>query len=374
MAAAYYQVNAPIFGLVHVLRPDGRCVVAYIGGGGSSKTGVGNRVEIAETGTEGLKALATYDTGQELGASLAVSRDGKLLVACFGPKLRAFSTDCLRGEPPTLSVRGSDVAADFHPKEPSLNCCRVAPGDALVATGGDDGKLRLWNAATLTKAQECEAHGGPITDVDFASSGVLACSASKDGTCCVWSVATGAKVACLDAAKANPRVVVPTARLMCRGCKFDGDAKLYSVCSSTRGPAYLSTWTLAPPAKGVALLEATNDFAHKVSKYPVSSMTAARGVIALGDVDGTVSLVSAKSGGRKLVAKKHHDLPVTALAWREGGQDDPRFAILSASADYKIAALAVPTTEGSGGLFFTVLVPILMTLLAVLLAFLFKEE
>lgn len=64
-----------------------------------------------------------------------------------------------------------------------MRCMAYSPDSICVATGGEDGKLKLWNAATgfcyVTFAEK--THTAPVTAVTFANASVVI-SASLDGT------------------------------------------------------------------------------------------------------------------------------------------------------------------------------------------------
>jgi periodic tryptophan protein 2 len=63
-----------------------------------------------------------------------------------------------------------------------MNCMSYSPDGHVVATGGDDGKIKLWNTSTSFCFVTLSEHSGPVTDVSFGSSGHILVSASLDGT------------------------------------------------------------------------------------------------------------------------------------------------------------------------------------------------
>lgn len=355
--------STPVFGLVW-LRDD---LIVHIGGGGSSKTGIGNRIEMSRVRADGtLENLSTYDSGDELGAALAV--EGTRMIACFGPKLRSFNLGS--------SIEFvNEVIADTHENDPMLNCCRLEAGAA--ACGGEDGILRLYESSSLSKTKECSKHDAAITDVNFASGGHLACTSSKDKTCRVWSTATGRCLSVLNVAQFCPeppspptkkRRPLPAAKLSCRSCTFIDESTLCSVASYTRGPAYLHAWTLEVEGgndEGMSLRASVDEARMMaVSKYPVSAATLVSprqdddSLLAVGDVEGHVIVVG--NAFNKLAQAKLHDLPVTALAYSPSSR-----VFYSASADSKFGTLAVTPSRFS---FF--LLSLLVAVLAVLVALL----
>lgn len=329
-------------------------MVVYIGGGGSSKTGISNRLEVAEVlETQALKIITTVDTGPELcvrarvlwdvvvielfcrGAALSATTDGTRVVACFGRKLRAYKGDCLAGQPLEATA---EVIADFHEKEASLNCCGLDPGGKVAATGGEDGTLRLWSALDVTQLlAECEAHSAAITALEFASAGHLVCTSSKDCTCRIWSAATGHALCVLDVRAHCPpapnlmKKKMPSAKLSCRACAFLNESTLCSVASYSRGPAYVHHWTIELTKDDK--MEATATKSIKVSTYPVSAMAARPNTLVFGDVDGRLIVLNAHLN--KIRQARLHDLPVTAIALAQNT------TIFSTSADSKLGVLAL---------------------------------
>ena len=63
-----------------------------------------------------------------------------------------------------------------------MNTLCHAPDGQVVATGGDDGKVKLWNTSSGFCFVTFSDHTSPVTAVVFAPSGKVVLSASLDGT------------------------------------------------------------------------------------------------------------------------------------------------------------------------------------------------
>ena len=55
----------------------------------------------------------------------------------------------------------------FSLPEPYQKTCRISYDGKLLATGGDDGKLRVWTFPDLNNVHEIEAHKKEIDDLEF---------------------------------------------------------------------------------------------------------------------------------------------------------------------------------------------------------------
>jgi len=57
-----------------------------------------------------------------------------------------------------------------------------------MATGGTDGKVRLWKFPQLENLYDFDGHGNEIDDIDFNPIGTLLVSIAKDGKAFVWNI------------------------------------------------------------------------------------------------------------------------------------------------------------------------------------------
>jgi WD40 repeat protein len=69
-----------------------------------------------------------------------------------------------------------------------VKCVAFSPTDKLLATGGQDGTVRLWSAESSLEVARLEGHANSVYDVAFARDGKWVASASFDRTTKVWRV------------------------------------------------------------------------------------------------------------------------------------------------------------------------------------------
>jgi uncharacterized protein YjbI with pentapeptide repeats len=72
-----------------------------------------------------------------------------------------------------------------------------SPDGTTLASGSQDTTVRLWNVATATSLRAFSGHRAPVRSVAFSPDSTLLASASDDGTLRLWSVATGSCLAIL---------------------------------------------------------------------------------------------------------------------------------------------------------------------------------
>jgi WD40 repeat protein len=79
------------------------------------------------------------------------------------------------------------VVAEF-PKHPGEVRCCFAPGGWLLASGCQDGTIRLLDVLTGKEIRLLRGHRGEINSLDFTPDGKTLVSGSEDGTALVWDV------------------------------------------------------------------------------------------------------------------------------------------------------------------------------------------
>src|SRR5262249_57304655 len=66
-----------------------------------------------------------------------------------------------------------------------------SPDSTILASGGDDNAIKLWDIASGRPLATLAGHQGTVTSVAFAPSGDRLASGSLDGTVRIWSLRRG---------------------------------------------------------------------------------------------------------------------------------------------------------------------------------------
>lgn len=88
--------------------------------------------------------------------------------------------------------QGYEVVATLKGHEGEVQNIRFSPDGKYLASGGQYGKLLIWDVEKETVLHKIEAHKDRINDLSFHPSGNSIASASYDGLVKVWGLETGA--------------------------------------------------------------------------------------------------------------------------------------------------------------------------------------
>lgn len=83
---------------------------------------------------------------------------------------------------------GDSIQTDFTALEPLQRVVRISPNGKLMATGGIDKCIRVWNFPRMTKSTEFNGHTNEIDDLDFSPDSKYLVSTAKDGAGIIWDL------------------------------------------------------------------------------------------------------------------------------------------------------------------------------------------
>ncbi|XP_043466215.1 prolactin regulatory element-binding protein-like [Leptopilina heterotoma] len=227
--------------------------------------------------------------------------------------------------------------------EPLQRIVRLCPKGELMATGGTDGRIRLWKFPELIKFHDLEAHTKEIDDIDFNAEGNLLVSIAKDGKAFVWDIKSEMK-------KRELTWNVPgNMKYLYKRCRFrDPDEKvpktqLLTLSNATVGknPSFLQLWNV-----DAGVIMKSVPFQETLSALAVSDNGR---LVAVGTMfSGSVDMFIAFSLQRVLHIPGAHSMFVTGLEFLPTKNDGPTItsnaeaAVVSISVDNRICIHSLP--------------------------------
>ncbi|CAL8287360.1 unnamed protein product [Merluccius merluccius] len=264
---------------------------------------------------EGRKAASSEAANSEQQGN-ARRRAGKGDQAAQDGMEEAGGASDTTDETPQISVETfGEVQSDLNPQDPLQKVVRFSSDLSLIATGGTDGHIRVWEYPSLKKKLDFKAHEGEIEDLDLSPGNEHLVSVGRDFVCSVWS---GNQLALgLRWQDTMPQVADKAYRYM--ACRFgrvedQKDAlRLYTVQIPHKRdrkppPCYLTKWD---GKSFLPMLTAT------CGREVISSMTVSDSgtFIGLGTVTGSVAIYIAFSLQKLYYVQESHGIVVTDVAF-----------------------------------------------------------
>jgi WD40 repeat protein len=190
-----------------------------------------------------------------------------------------------------------------------------SPDGSTLATGGDDGNIRLWDVATQQEIGAPMSSGlAPVEAVAFGPGGATVAAGSSDGTVQLWDASTQQEVgATMTAGPAAVRALAfgPGGKVLAAGGE-DGDVRLWDTATQSQPGATMATGApvaaVSFSANGATLATAEGDGSTELWSSATQKQTGAAlaargsarasaldfapgaGLLAAGDVTGTITL------------------------------------------------------------------------------------
>lgn len=93
----------------------------------------------------------------------------------------------------------------------------LSPGGGVLATGGGDGMVRLWNMATAEMRFQQQLHNGPVWALAFSPDGEELASGGGDGSVRITSVRSGERITQFETGRAVLTIAYSPSKLLAAG-------------------------------------------------------------------------------------------------------------------------------------------------------------
>ena len=368
-------ITFPVFALTWTATPtspnSARSIVVCSGGGGSGKHGVKNLVRISiQDDDPRVSRTVSIDTKEMVAFCVAIREVVENNVSIFwicigtGDLVQMYTLNVIPCEGiPDEAQLVSEVNVG---KGYGTNSLAFSPLNDALVVGCENGNLCLvkWNGKDLKLKKtdlEYMGHTKAVCKVEFhPTQPNIVISSAKDGTCRLWNLQLLPNEACVDQMTcsiydaAHPpkdqKLLNPKpGQNVVKGCAFgDFEGRVVYSIQSGRKPdktgkkrgSFLSVWKLvrrvvplvdektpvsAPKERSgrkepnmQEVLKFEEQLRVPVSNYPASafSLSGDLSTIAIGDTDGSITLLSTTTFKPVKHWANVHDLPVTCIAAR----------------------------------------------------------
>ncbi|MBD2254348.1 serine/threonine-protein kinase [Nostoc parmelioides] len=250
-------------------------------------------------------------TGDNCTNSLTISPDGNILASGGDDKIIRL-----------WELSTQKLLACFSGHSLAVTSVTFSPQGEILATASDDKTIKLWHLPTSREVFTLNGHTNPVKSVSFSPNGQILASGSWDKQVKLWDVITGKEIYALKAHQLQVSAVAfsPQGEILA-SASFDRTIRLWQITQNH--PRYTLLKTLSGHTRAVLAIAFSPDGK----------------ILATGSDDNTIKLWDINSG-QLISTLLGHSWSVVAVTFTADNE-----TLISASWDKTIKLWKVSTTE-----------------------------
>uniref|UniRef100_A0ACD5WUG5 Uncharacterized protein n=1 Tax=Avena sativa TaxID=4498 RepID=A0ACD5WUG5_AVESA len=318
--------------------PPSRSMVALGGGGGEGKSGVPNALVVAalEPAAAGAPLALSPEpvfrlgTGEQVPYRMSVHPRGDGVLCAFPNGCRLLRWELPEGEDTHELVLRSDEEAVLMLSDVGLQLAVSFSGvGSLLATGGEDGHLRVFKWPTMESIIEEPDSKTSVKDLSFSSDEKFLAVNRSGGPSRVWDLKSTQAVANL------PREAGEIFGF-CRFCNKPDNSQILFVTAMQGDYGKIISWNTT---------SWTRIGSKKITREAISAFAVSPDgtLLAIGTIEGSISVLGSRDMRVLVKVKKAHLGIVTTLAFSQDSR-----TVLSTSFDStaRVTSTAPPKSTG----------------------------